>query len=50
MKLKEEREAKRASLGPCHEWIILMVSDILMLERSEVEDCCLEGNQVGLLW
>ncbi|KAK3610339.1 hypothetical protein CHS0354_029807 [Potamilus streckersoni] len=48
-KLKEEREAKRHHLDERHNWILQTVADSLGLERSEVEDAILEGNQIEIM-
>lgn len=45
-KLKEEREAKRAQLDGRHDYILSIVASCLGLEKSDVEDAILEGNQV----
>ncbi len=45
-KLKEEREAKRASLDERHYYILTTVADALGLEKSDIEDAILEGTQV----
>ncbi|XP_040900391.1 dynein heavy chain 5, axonemal isoform X5 [Toxotes jaculatrix] len=45
-KLKEEREAKRAQLDGRHDYILSIVASCLGLEKAEVEDAVLEGNQI----
>ncbi|XP_012940947.1 dynein heavy chain 5, axonemal [Aplysia californica] len=45
-KLKEEREAKRNQLDERHYYVLQTVADGLGMERSEVEDAILEGNQI----
>ncbi|KAK2844297.1 hypothetical protein Q5P01_010956 [Channa striata] len=45
-KLKEEREAKRAQLDGRHAYIISIVAFCLGLEKADVEDSILEGNQI----
>ncbi|KAJ0000193.1 hypothetical protein NQD34_012035 [Periophthalmus magnuspinnatus] len=45
-KLKEEREAKRAQLDGRHDYIFSIVASCLGLEKSDVEDAILEGNQI----
>ncbi|XP_072317021.1 dynein axonemal heavy chain 5 [Eucyclogobius newberryi] len=45
-KLKEEREAKRAQLDGRHDYIFSIVALCLGLEKSDVEDAILEGNQI----
>ncbi|KAM4704637.1 dynein axonemal heavy chain 5 [Rhinophrynus dorsalis] len=45
-KLKEEKEAKRAQLDGRHDYILGIVAACLDLEKSEVEDAILEGNQI----
>ncbi|XP_027143184.1 dynein heavy chain 5, axonemal isoform X2 [Larimichthys crocea] len=45
-KLKEEREAKRAQLDARHDYILSIVSACLALEKADVEDAILEGNQI----
>lgn len=47
-KLKEERDAKRSRLDDRHFHIFQIVNDRLGLEKNEVEEACLEGNQVVL--
>uniref|UniRef100_A0A3Q2U3D3 Dynein axonemal heavy chain 5 n=1 Tax=Fundulus heteroclitus TaxID=8078 RepID=A0A3Q2U3D3_FUNHE len=44
-KLREEREAKRAQLDGRHDYILSIVASCLGLEKSDVEDAILEGNQ-----
>ncbi|XP_070603204.1 dynein axonemal heavy chain 5 isoform X1 [Erythrolamprus reginae] len=48
-KLKEEKEAKRAHLDGRHEYILSIVSACVNLEKNEVEDAVLEGNQIERL-
>ncbi|KAL5021558.1 hypothetical protein ScPMuIL_000713 [Solemya velum] len=48
-KLKEERENKRGHLDGRHYYILVTVADSLGLERSEVEDAILEGNQIEVM-
>ncbi|KAG8442619.1 hypothetical protein GDO86_011415 [Hymenochirus boettgeri] len=45
-KLKEEKEAKRALLDGRHDYVIESVAACLNLEKTEVEDAILEGNQI----
>ncbi|XP_008301685.1 dynein heavy chain 5, axonemal, partial [Stegastes partitus] len=45
-KLKEEREAKRAHLDGRHDYILSIVASCLGLEKADVEDAILEGNQI----
>uniref|UniRef100_A0AAV2MBY1 Dynein heavy chain 5, axonemal n=1 Tax=Knipowitschia caucasica TaxID=637954 RepID=A0AAV2MBY1_KNICA len=45
-KLKEEREAKRAQLDGRHDYIFSIVASCLSLEKSDVEDAILEGDQI----
>ncbi|XP_061445335.1 dynein axonemal heavy chain 5 isoform X5 [Rhineura floridana] len=47
-KLKEEKEAKRAHLDGRHDYILSIVASCVDLEKAEVEDAILEGNQVDL--
>lgn len=44
--MKEEREAKRAQLDGRHDYILSIVASCLGLEKADVEDAILEGNQV----
>ena len=46
-KLKEEREAKRATLDNRHQHIFSTVATKLRMKESEIEDFILEGDQVG---
>lgn len=45
-RLKEEREAKRAQLDGRHDYVLSIVASCVALEKAEVEDTILEGNQV----
>ncbi|XP_053253117.1 dynein axonemal heavy chain 5 isoform X2 [Podarcis raffonei] len=45
-KLKEEKEAKRAHLDGRHDYILSIVASCVNLEKAEVEDAILEGNQI----
>ncbi|ETE68537.1 hypothetical protein L345_05666, partial [Ophiophagus hannah] len=45
-KLKEEKEAKRAHLDGRYDYILSIVSACVNLEKNEVEDAVLEGNQI----
>ncbi len=46
-RLKEEKEAKRATLDERHTYLFTIVSDRLGLEYPEVEDSIIEGTQVN---
>ncbi|XP_064611990.1 dynein axonemal heavy chain 5-like isoform X2 [Liolophura sinensis] len=48
-KLKEERDAKRASLDERHWYILQTVADCLVMEPAEVEDAILEGRQIEII-
>ncbi|XP_070691188.1 dynein axonemal heavy chain 5 [Pempheris klunzingeri] len=45
-KLREEREAKRAQLDGRHDYILSIVASCLGVEKADVEDAILEGNQI----
>ncbi|KAH0618009.1 hypothetical protein JD844_016916 [Phrynosoma platyrhinos] len=45
-KLKEEKEAKRAHLDGRHDYILSIIASCVDLEKAEVEDAILEGNQI----
>ncbi|KAM4633147.1 dynein axonemal heavy chain 5 isoform 2-T2 [Polymixia lowei] len=45
-KLKEEREAKRAQLDGRHDYVLSIAASCLGLEKADVEDAILEGNQI----
>ncbi|XP_077576575.1 dynein axonemal heavy chain 5 isoform X2 [Stigmatopora nigra] len=45
-KLKEEREAKRAHLDGRHDYVLSIVASCLGLEKADVEDAMLEGDQL----
>ncbi len=47
-KLKEEKEAKKATLDSRHQYIFSVVATKLCLEDSLVEDFALEGDQVRI--
>lgn len=47
-KLKEEKEAKRASLDARHQYVFGMLAMRLNMEESEVEEHMLDGDQVCL--
>lgn len=46
-KLKEERDAKRSTLDDRHYHIFQIVADRLGLDKNEVEEASLDGNQVN---
>ncbi|XP_054207919.1 dynein axonemal heavy chain 5 isoform X7 [Homo sapiens] len=45
-RLKEEKEAKRALLDARHNYLFAIVASCLDLNKTEVEDAILEGNQI----
>ncbi|XP_054020248.1 dynein axonemal heavy chain 5 [Dryobates pubescens] len=45
-KLKEEREAKRAWLDGRHDYLLDTVASCVNLDKAEVEDAILDGNQI----
>ncbi|XP_041488031.1 dynein heavy chain 5, axonemal [Microtus oregoni] len=45
-RLKEEKEAKRARLDGRHDYLFAIVASCLDLNKLEVEDALLEGNQI----
>ncbi|XP_012498101.1 PREDICTED: dynein heavy chain 5, axonemal [Propithecus coquereli] len=45
-RLKEEKEAKRALLDARHDYLFAIVASCLDLNKAEVEDAILEGNQI----
>ncbi|XP_042662867.1 dynein axonemal heavy chain 5 isoform X2 [Tyto alba] len=45
-KLKEEREAKRARLDGRHDYLLDTVASCVNLDKAEVEDALLDGNQI----
>ncbi|XP_078222058.1 dynein axonemal heavy chain 5 isoform X3 [Callithrix jacchus] len=45
-RLKEEKEAKRALLDGRHNYLFAIVACCLDLDKTEVEDAILEGNQI----
>ncbi|XP_019735638.1 dynein heavy chain 5, axonemal [Hippocampus comes] len=45
-KLKEEREAKCAQLDGRHDYVLSIVASCLGLEKGDVEDAMLEGDQL----
>ncbi|XP_047906156.2 dynein axonemal heavy chain 5 isoform X2 [Anser cygnoides] len=45
-KLKEEREAKRARLDDRHDYLLETVATCVNLDKAEVEDAILDGNQI----
>ena len=47
-KLREEKEAKRATMDGRHEYILSTVSERLGMSIEDVEEFMLEGNQVGI--
>ena len=44
--MKEEKEAKRARLDGRHDYLSAIVAACVDLNKTEVEDAILEGNQV----
>ncbi|XP_069709589.1 dynein axonemal heavy chain 5 [Phaenicophaeus curvirostris] len=45
-KLEEEREAKRARLDGRHDYLLNTVASCVNLDKAEVEDAVLDGNQI----
>ncbi|KAF0871450.1 DYH5 protein, partial [Crocuta crocuta] len=45
-RLKEEKEAKRARLDGRHDYVFAIVASCVDLDKTEVEDAILEGNQL----
>ncbi|XP_027744233.1 dynein heavy chain 5, axonemal isoform X7 [Empidonax traillii] len=45
-KLKEEREVKRARLDGRHDYLLDTVASCVNLDKAEVEDAILDGNQI----
>nr|XP_054361159.1 dynein axonemal heavy chain 5 [Mirounga angustirostris] len=45
-RLKEEKEAKRARLDGRHDYLFAIVASCVDLDKTEVEDAILEGNQI----
>ncbi|NWQ86048.1 DYH5 protein, partial [Burhinus bistriatus] len=45
-KIKEEREAKRARLDGRHDYLLDTVASCVNLDKAEVEDAILDGNQI----
>ncbi|XP_044298752.1 dynein axonemal heavy chain 5 [Varanus komodoensis] len=45
-KLKEEKEAKRAHLDGRHDYLLSIVASCTDLEKADVEDAILEGDQI----
>ncbi|KAL2307869.1 hypothetical protein Nmel_000857, partial [Mimus melanotis] len=45
-KLKEEREVKRARLDGRHDYLLDIVASCVNLDKAEVEDAILDGNQI----
>lgn len=45
-RLLQEKEAKRAQLDERHHYIFQTIADCLGLEKSEIDDFVLDGNQV----
>lgn len=46
LKIKEEREAKRATMDGRHEFILSTVSERLGMSLEDAEDFMLDNNQV----
>ncbi|XP_027953732.1 dynein heavy chain 5, axonemal [Eumetopias jubatus] len=45
-RLKEEKEAKRACLDGRHDYLFAIVASCVDVDKTEVEDAILEGNQI----
>ncbi|RLV98350.1 hypothetical protein DV515_00010875 [Chloebia gouldiae] len=45
-KLKDEREAKRARLDGRHDYLLDIIASCVNLDKAEVEDAILDGNQI----
>ena len=46
-RFREEREKRRACLGPPHKYLLCYVADHLDLENAVVEDFILDGAEVS---
>ena len=50
MKIREEREAKRATMDGRHEYILSSVADMLKMSLEDAEEFMLDEDQVCLPW
>jgi len=46
MKLREEREARRATMDGRHEYVLSTVADRLQMSMEDAEEFMLDGDQV----
>ena len=46
MKLREEREARRATMYGRHEYVLSTVADRLQMSMEDAEEFMLDGDQV----
>lgn len=48
MKLREEREARRATMDGRHEYVLSTVADRLLMSMEDAEEFMLDGDQVSV--
>lgn len=48
MKLREEREARRATMDGRHEYVLSTVADRLQMSMEDAEEFMLDGDQVSV--
>ena len=50
MKIREEREARRASMDGRHEYVLSTVAERLDMTMEDAEEFMLDGDQVRMRW
>eukprot|EP00118_Oscarella_pearsei_P013119 m.101516 g.101516 ORF g.101516 m.101516 type:complete len:4701 (+) comp37133_c1_seq2:73-14175(+) len=48
-KVKAEREVKKAMMDSRHDYVLSTVAQKLAMEKNDVEECVLEGNQIEIM-